>query len=286
MANWLKSVFVILYMMAALAVAGHAVWALAQGGHGLAWTGVLLTVLPFLGLLAWLMTKGQARTSDNLPWISLAGVAGVAAAGWAVVVDGAAPLALWLAAAGMAGLFLYIHWYSRLPRQRGIIVPGARLPDFKLKTMDGGVIASAQLCGRPTILIFYRGNWCPLCMAQVKELAAHYRDIAALGARVALISPQPHANTVALARQFDVSFDFFIDEGNAAARALGIAAPHGVPMGMQMMGYDSETVMPTVIITNREGAIIWADETDNYRVRPEPGLFLDVLRRNGITGAA
>lgn len=48
-------------------------------------------------------------------------------------------------------------------------------------------------------------------------------------------------------------------------------------MGMQMLGYDSETVLPTVIITAAGGRILWADETDNYRVRPEPKLFLTVL---------
>jgi hypothetical protein len=36
--------------------------------------------------------------------------------------------------------------------------------------------------------------------------------------------------------------------------------------------------MPTVIITDPDGTILFADETDNYRVRPEPGLFLEIVR--------
>ena len=35
--------------------------------------------------------------------------------------------------------------------------------------------------------------------------------------------------------------------------------------------------MPTVIITEAGGRILWVDETDNYRVRPEPQTYLDVL---------
>jgi hypothetical protein len=35
--------------------------------------------------------------------------------------------------------------------------------------------------------------------------------------------------------------------------------------------------MPTVIITDEQGKIIFADLTDNYRVRPEPETFLRVL---------
>jgi hypothetical protein len=51
-------------------------------------------------------------------------------------------------------------------------------------------------------------------------------------------------------------------------------------MGMQVLGYDSETVLPTVIITAVGGRILWAHETDNYRVRPDPDVYLAVLREN------
>jgi len=38
--------------------------------------------------------------------------------------------------------------------------------------------------------------------------------------------------------------------------------------------------MPTVIITDEGGKILYSDATDNYRVRPEPELFLNVLRED------
>jgi beta-lactamase superfamily II metal-dependent hydrolase len=36
--------------------------------------------------------------------------------------------------------------------------------------------------------------------------------------------------------------------------------------------------MPTVIITDKQGTVVWTHETDNYRVRPEPETFLEVIR--------
>jgi hypothetical protein len=51
---------------------------------------------------------------------------------------------------------------------------------------------------------------------------------------------------------------------------------------MQVLGYDSETVLPTVIITAAGGKILWSHQTDNYRVRPEPALYLKVLREEGV----
>ena len=35
--------------------------------------------------------------------------------------------------------------------------------------------------------------------------------------------------------------------------------------------------LPTVIITDAKGKIVFADLTDNYRVRPEPETFLKVI---------
>jgi len=52
-------------------------------------------------------------------------------------------------------------------------------------------------------------------------------------------------------------------------------------MGLQALGYDSDTVMPTVVMTNSAGKIIFADLTDNYRVRPEPEDFLRVFDEQG-----
>ena len=47
---------------------------------------------------------------------------------------------------------------------------------------------------------------------------------------------------------------------------------------MELLGYDPDTVLPTVIITDASGKIIFVDLTDNYRVRPEPETFIQVLK--------
>ncbi|HLY97186.1 MAG TPA: peroxiredoxin-like family protein, partial [Sideroxyarcus sp.] len=157
---------------------------------------------------------------------------------------------------------------------------------FTVRDAQNKMVSSGQLTDKPAILIFYRGNWCPLCSAQLKELVGRYKEINALGVRVAMISPQPHINTVGLSRIYDAKFDFLTDEGNAAARALGIENRNGTPLGMQMFGYDNDTVLPTVIITDRDGKIVWTHETDNYRIRPEPDVYLELLRKHGVVAMA
>lgn len=287
--NLLKSIFISNYMMLAMAIAGYAGWMLYQGADPFAWGGVLLTAGPLMMVIGWLMMfKNVARTSAHFPLLNLLGAVGVGFAAIAWYRQGTSAIAPALALVSWLGFLLYAYWFStyggRQPSAR--LKVGSALSGFSVRNASGSVVTSAQLTDKPAILVFFRGNWCPLCMAQVKELVSRYKDISALGVRVALISPQPHRNTVALAEKFGVQFDFLTDEGNAAARALGIEQAHGLPMGMQMMGYDSETVLPTVIITDKNGKVIWTHETDNYRIRPEPDVYLEVLRRHRIAPAA
>jgi peroxiredoxin len=114
-------------------------------------------------------------------------------------------------------------------------------------------------------------------MAQIKEIAGQYQALADRGVKIALISPQPQRHTKSLAKKFEVPFIFLTDKDHQSVKALKIFQKAGTPLGMEVFGYESDTVMPTVIITDEQGKIIFADLTDNYRVRPEPGTFLKVL---------
>lgn len=283
--NFLKSMYISNYMMLAMSIMSYSGWMLYQGADPIAWGGVLLTVAPMMMMIGRLMMfKNVARTSSHFPLISLQGLVGVGLTAMVWKNDPTEIQSLLLASVGLVTFLIYAYWYSSFGRKpNSKIEVGSRLPAFKLKDSNGTIVNSNQLMDRPVILIFYRGNWCPLCMAQVKELAKRYREISELGVRVALISPQPHKNTVALANKFKVKFKFFTDTGNLAARSLGIALPNGLPFGMNMMGYDTETVLPTVIIADQNGTVIWTHETDNYRIRPEPDVYLDVLRHHGLT---
>ena len=185
---------------------------------------------------------------------------------------------------GIGGLLLYIFWYSRLGRKENAsLETGKKLPSFQLKTSAGAAWSSVDLNQHPALILFFRGNWCPLCMAQIKEVAASYQALEKLGVSVFLVSPQPEKHTQALAKKFNVNYHFMIDEQNQAATTLGIDAKHGTPKGMEVLGYDSDTVLPTAILTDQNGLILFTDQTDNYRVRPDPDTFLRVFTEHGLT---
>lgn len=281
--NFIKSVFFSSYVLFLAGVTVYSGLMLDRGADRMAWLGVMLTVAPMLSYLLWVIAfKNVPRTSEHFPLINMQGVLGLALTLLAGYTRGAGVEPLVLAAVSWVAFLLYAYWYSsyggRAPSPQ--LTVGGDLPEFQLKNVNGEVISSRQFVGKPSVLIFYRGNWCPFCMAQLKELAMRYEEISNLGVRVAMISPQPHTNTVQLAKKFRIglSFEFLTDEGQVAAHSLGIVNLHGTPMGLQVLGYDSDTVMPTVIMTDKRGKIVWTHETDNHRVRPSPELYLEVLR--------
>ncbi len=256
--------------------------ALAGGNDRLAWWGVAFAALPLPVILARLQWGGAARVSESAPLGLGVSAAGTLLAAWEWLMERTAgwpPFAVACVAFGL--LLLYVYWYARFGRFSSIrLEVGNKLPEFRLTDLDGASVDSGEFVGRPTVLLFYRGNWCALCMGQVAELAARHEEFAGLGVDVVLVSPQDPERSRELAARHDVPFRFLVDPGSAAAAELDIAVGQGVPAGFAR-GYPRDTVMPTVIVTNANGTILYSDQTDNYRVRPEPDIFLAILKRTG-----
>lgn len=176
------------------------------------------------------------------------------------------------------GWFLYLKWYSYLPKRNNeVLIPGSQFPSLDFIKSDGSQINTAEFIGKKSLYLFYRGNWCPLCMAQIREISDKYNALADMGLQIVLISPQSQKHTQKLADKFDVPFIFLSDPKNKSAKKLQLEHSSGTPMGMEMFGYSSDTVLPTLIITDEQGKIIFTDHTDNYRLRPEPDTFLKVI---------
>ena len=51
------------------------------------------------------------------------------------------------------------------------ILLGSPMPDAAMQTIDGKPTRlKDQVNGKPTVLVFYRGGWCPYCNTQLSEL--------------------------------------------------------------------------------------------------------------------
>lgn len=282
--NFLKSVFISGYMMLLVGGSLYGSWLVSQEISLLLGWGLLMTTVPMMAQFTWLMVaKSQARTSKHFLLPQLMAYAGLSLVLTHLDTHSASLQIATIAIAACLGLLLYLYWYSSLRRNSAVQLRLAQpLPSIELLGSHGLVNFNQTLGASPVIMLFFRGNWCPLCVAQIKELATQYQMLQKLGVRVVLISPQSHDNTQALAKKLNVAFEFYTDPNNKAAEQLGLVHPNGLPMGMQILGYDSDTVLPTVLILAPNGKVVWLHQTDNYRVRPEPEIFMQVLREQRL----
>ena len=173
----------------------------------------------------------------------------------------------------------YLNWYSVFDDRQIAIEIDKTLPNQGTLDLNGQAVKVASLLKAPAVWLFYRGNWCPFCVAQVKELAAHYQKIKALGYQINLVSNQNQVHTQSLGESIGVDANFFEDRNAEYSKTLGLLDKGGLPLGLELLKYQSDVLYPAIIITDKRGIVRFFDVTDNYRDRPESAVILDELKR-------
>jgi peroxiredoxin len=183
-------------------------------------------------------------------------------------------LAVLLLIAGAA----YLYYRKRSARPVPEQLRGKPLPEFVALDEAGNSLNSEQLRGTPVVMIFVRGNWCPFCSRQVKNLTASYKNIVDLGAKLIFVTPKPLETTRRVAGFFDVEFEFWLDESLAATRQLGLLLESGVPKDYYTE-YGSDTIWPTSLVIGADGIIRYVELSKHIIDRPNPKTLLRELQK-------
>jgi alkyl hydroperoxide reductase subunit AhpC len=71
------------------------------------------------------------------------------------------------------------------------ILNGASAPNVTVKTADGSPVSlNALIMQKPSVVIFYRGGWCPYCSRQLAELKSIEQELVDEGYQILAISPE------------------------------------------------------------------------------------------------
>lgn len=155
--------------------------------------------------------------------------------------------------------------------------PGNPLPEFTAVDENGDPLSSTDLRGRPSVLLFVRGNWCPFCSKQVKNLTRFYKEINESGAHLILVTPKPLETTRRVADFFDVKFEFWLDESLAIGKRLGLVQESGVPDDYDKE-YGRDTLWPASLIVDGKGVIRHTELSRFIADRPDPEKLLRIVR--------
>lgn len=278
----LKLLYIYLLLPTLLFLIGLAAYTLYKEGYSVSWFGALLTSIPFMVFLIRVMImQDQARTNFRIRLVkgfSLAGLTLSLIAHFSGFFASEQSLfASSIAFAGTGLLILFVFWFSRAKRaDTPSLKLGEKLPELQFSG-EQEITSTVELIGKPSVIIFYRGSWCPFCVAQIKEVVAEYQQAIYKGVQFVLISPQPDMVTKKLAQKFDVPFMFLTDVNNAAAKKLNLVDAEGLPLDKSDQGVDNNTVYPTVIVTDKRGDILYCDKTASYSARPDAKEYLPLV---------
>ncbi len=143
-------------------------------------------------------------------------------------------------------------------------------------------MASADLLARGRlVLCFFRGRWCPFCVAQLEAMNLALPRIEQAGASLLAISPQTVQQSYFMADQHRLRFPLLSDAGNTVARQFGLV--YRVPAEQENVyrrafvnlpfanGDDSWALpIPATFILDGHGIVIYASANEDYTDRPEP----------------
>ncbi len=168
------------------------------------------------------------------------------------------------------------QWYfltvkSKVPAYAGPIQVGEKLPVFSAKRADGTPFGNTQLeNGQTSVLVFFRGRWCAVCMAEIGELNERAAEFKAAKAQVVAISN----DSVDVARLSQNTFPELVivsDADQKVARMVGVIHPGAAPDG-------KDTNAPTIFLLDSKGVVQEILQQDNFFARFSAGELIERIR--------
>ena len=164
----------------------------------------------------------------------------------------------------------------------GVAEPGSALPDGKLLDVHGAptTLASAR-AGRPAVVVFYRGAWCPYCNIALRTYQSELVPALAIrGFELIAISPQKPDGSLTAQQTNELTYCVLSDPGNQIASGLGIlteptsdAVATQAKLGLDLVEANADGTralpMPTTVVVDGGGTIRWIDVHPNYTTRSE-----------------
>ena len=157
-----------------------------------------------------------------------------------------------------------------------------KAPDFIAKDQNGKDISLTSLRRKgPVVVLFYRGNWCPYCNKQLKELQDSLQYITSKGASVVAITPEAIEGVEKTVKKTGASFSIIYDKGVKISKAYNVSYEvDSATVNMYKSNWDVDFLkinkqkekaylpVPAVYIIDKKGVITYRFFESDVTKRP------------------
>jgi len=166
----------------------------------------------------------------------------------------------------------------------------AAIPPFEIQDFRGDTFSSSAMNDADTLVVFYRGGWCPFCNFQIRELSQSYDKFKALGVSLVAISVDRPDAAAVTRNAYEVPFPVLSDPDLKAHEAFNVVLQVGVAgvAGLALYGHDIEKwsgkdhhkmAVPAAFLV-RDGKVAWAHVARDYKTRPSAEQLLTVAKQS------
>jgi peroxiredoxin len=169
--------------------------------------------------------------------------------------------------------------------------PGAPVPAVAVRTDTGATVDLREaLAAKPTVLIFYRGGWCPYCTRHLSALGEAETALREAGFQLFALSPDRPEKLRTKPTHENLQYTLLSDSEMNAARSFGIAfkvedalvAKYKSEYGIDLEGDSGQThhllPHPAVFIVDQAGIIRFAHVNADYKVRLTPDEIMTAAK--------
>lgn len=164
------------------------------------------------------------------------------------------------------------------------------VPSAKLRSIDGNIIDIREVIkGNKSIIIFYRGGWCPYCNMHLSELQQVEDDLLALNYKLIAISMDKPEKLFESVNKHKLKYELFSDSDAEVVKAFGIAfkvednlvnilREHKMDLEVSSGQTHHILPVPSVFIADEEGKILFEYVNPDYKIRISGNLLLETAK--------
>jgi peroxiredoxin len=165
------------------------------------------------------------------------------------------------------------------PQQVQPLAVGAKAPIFAARTTEGALRTfRPDEYTKPTVVLFYRGGWCPYCNAQLSDLHLVEPKLRKSGFEIVFLSTDRPELLYSSLKAADIHYTLLSDSHLEAAKAFHVAyhvddvtlakmREYGVDLEATTGTKQHELPVPSVFIIDTSGTIRFVYSNPDYKIR-------------------
>jgi peroxiredoxin Q/BCP len=137
---------------------------------------------------------------------------------------------------------------------------GQVAPDWEIKRGDGQAVKAILFRGRPLVIFFFRGTWCPSCRKQMEDIKEQWKALSSRAQIIGIIA-EPVSKLEEYMRRANLPFTLLADPDRK------VIVKHNVYRRFGLDGF--RVAFPSTLILDNSGVVRYCYVGESTFDRPE-----------------